>query len=402
MLGLLLGQICCVVLCKNFFYSLSTLDLMDDQEVELPDVYETDSPIDDNLQHHLIETQNKYKSEKKSVLFIVCISIFIVLSILYLILFIMWTQYPSGTCPELPDIYLDEIMAKQVVMFTDDAFGKFAINHLQLLGTHNSYHIEPLISFSSTFKYSHESLPTQLDRGVRHLEIDGHFDRKTQRWEVYHLAIIDANSNCGKCLCGCLQELKQWSNRNNNHTVIIVWIEPKTILNYQPFCIGNNDSALLRIEREILSVFPLDKIIVPDQVKGNFSTLREAIINRGWPSVEISRGKFIFVFNFWSENQHCKQYYDAKKHPLLFSRVNDETDDNAAFMEMDNANDRVLRLLKWNYFIRTGVGKDPMRIKASVDSGAQLLATDFFDAYLPKFTRCNPMLTQRNCTIVNP
>ncbi len=40
---------------------------------------------------------------------------------------------------------------------------------LQVLGTHNSYHIAPSFAISNAWKYSHIALTSQLDAGVRSL-----------------------------------------------------------------------------------------------------------------------------------------------------------------------------------------------------------------------------------------
>ena len=51
------------------------------------------------------------------------------------------------------------------------------INHLQMKGTHNSYHVEPIISPTREYMYTHETLDVQAaDQGVRQFEIDVWWD----------------------------------------------------------------------------------------------------------------------------------------------------------------------------------------------------------------------------------
>ncbi len=325
-----------------------------------------------------------------------------VLSIVFLffMLFILWTKFPFEKCDRIEFKFVNN--NTKIMQFKDSDFGGLAINQLQLLGTHNSYHIQPIIPFSSTFRYSHEPIPNQLERGVRHLEIDCHFNRRTNRWVVYHIAILDSSVNCGDCLRDCLLQVKNWSDKNNYHTVLVIYIEPKTIFNAHPFCVGNDDYIFLHLESEVLSVFPIDQIIIPLQIQGNYSTLSEAVQKRGWPSVQSTRGKALFVLNFWKENGHCREYYEKKHSPLFFMRTNDDHVDSV-FVEMGSIGNKatITKYLKKNYFVRTGVGVTESSIQASVDYGAQLLATDEYFSYLPMQTRCNPVLT-KNCSILNP
>ena len=47
------------------------------------------------------------------------------------------------------------------------------INHIQVLGTHNSYHIEPFGPTIRAYDYTHEALDIQAeDFGVRQFELD--------------------------------------------------------------------------------------------------------------------------------------------------------------------------------------------------------------------------------------
>ena len=51
------------------------------------------------------------------------------------------------------------------------------INHIQMEGTHNSYHVEPIFSPTREYMYTHEDLDIQAtDQGVRQFEIDVWWD----------------------------------------------------------------------------------------------------------------------------------------------------------------------------------------------------------------------------------
>ncbi|CAN0249689.1 unnamed protein product [Ectocarpus sp. 4 AP-2014] len=56
------------------------------------------------------------------------------------------------------------------------------INQLQVIGTHNSYHRRTYVpALSDYWDYHYPSLTAQLDAGIRHLELDIHYDWKTGR-----------------------------------------------------------------------------------------------------------------------------------------------------------------------------------------------------------------------------
>ncbi|KAL0488029.1 phosphoinositide-specific phospholipase C [Acrasis kona] len=314
-------------------------------------------------------------------------------------IFLMWARQPFAQCSGIPSMHLDANMSQAIINFPDEAFGKLSINHLQFLGTHNSFHVEPSISFKDSFRYTHEPLLSQANRGVRHFELDSHYSYSTERWIPYHIALIDDKTNCGPCLSNCISQLKQWSDDNNNHTIIIVYLEPKTIFNARPFCRDGDDVHLFnKMESEVLSHISLHQIVVPQQIRGSFDTLNEAVLKRGWPSVESTRGKFLFVLNLWSENMHCRKLYINKKHPLFFMRIDDGGPDTA-FVEMGSRGnkDSILESLKKNYFVRTAADS-----VESVNYGAQLLSTDFYHDYLPKTTVCNSVTAPKDCRVLNP
>lgn len=58
----------------------------------------------------------------------------------------------------------------------------FLVLILKVIGTHNSYHRRTSIpTIGDMFAYDFPSIAGQLDAGVRHLELDVHYDWKTGR-----------------------------------------------------------------------------------------------------------------------------------------------------------------------------------------------------------------------------
>src|SRR5215831_13558069 len=82
------------------------------------------------------------------------------------------------------------------------------IEALQVIGTHNSYHIAPAIAFDASHKYTQLPLDQQLAGGVRALELDLHL-RSDGVFEIYHITIIDPNTTCST-LSDCLHVVAVW------------------------------------------------------------------------------------------------------------------------------------------------------------------------------------------------
>src|ERR1700752_2433287 len=69
------------------------------------------------------------------------------------------------------------------------------VNDVQVLGTHNSYHLRPNRSLQpdDASNYAHPPLEEQLASGIRSLEIDV---QNGPDFPVYHSIIVDQSSNC--------------------------------------------------------------------------------------------------------------------------------------------------------------------------------------------------------------
>lgn len=191
------------------------------------------------------------------------------------------------------------------------AYGELPLDALRFLGTHNSYHRRPRlfgipflpIAFSKSHRYGHPPLPVQLEglpdgtRAVRQLEIDLHMRRLDDQIRVFHLPWIDNRSTC-KTLERCLEQLLAWSDaRAGEHAPVLVWLEPKdeTPLDRWITLGWYEHVDLARVEAVILKVIPRDRILTPDEVRRGAATLPEAIRRHGWPTLEETRGRFIFA-----------------------------------------------------------------------------------------------------------
>jgi hypothetical protein len=327
------------------------------------------------------------------------------------------------------------------------------LNQMQNLGTHNSFHPHPAQGkmqqiiekhfsyFVGQSEYRHPPLTQQLEQhGIRHFELDvfadpegGRFshipllaavgeptDRKIPAldkpgFKVLHLAQIDPDSSCWS-LRACLGEIKSWSDKNPGHLPIMIMLEEKSVdflgvTNYLP-SIAWTEADYAALEAEILSVIPRDKLITPDDVQADHSSLEQAILKEGWPTLANSRGKFIFT------------QYHGRRHDSLAGRVqfpgSRPGDPHAAFIVLDDAiadYEKIRDLVGKGYLVRTRSDIDldaarensRARLFKAIDSGAQFISTDLaepnpvinpdFAITLPGGTPalCNPLTAPAWC-----
>ncbi|GAA3638218.1 phosphatidylinositol-specific phospholipase C1-like protein [Flavivirga jejuensis] len=306
------------------------------------------------------------------------------------------------------------------------------LNDIQVIGSHNSYKIpieKPLWHYlhsvdsskAKALQYGHMSLKTQLDLGLRNLELDvfhdpsgGYFtnpkgldiiksmekkplgfdkEEKLKRpgLKMFHIQDVDFRSHYLLFKEG-LQALKNWSSNNPSHTPIFILInakDQKVTGTKEPLAFTKE--ALDSIDVEIKSVFSNDKLITPDLVRGDFETLETAILTKGWPELEALKGRFIFVLD--EKEDKINRYLE--NHPSLKNRVlfvnSKEGNPEAAFRIVNNPItdfDYIKELVKKGYLVRTRADAGTKearennynRFEKAKASGAQVISTDY---YLP-------------------
>ena len=332
------------------------------------------------------------------------------------------------------------------------------INQIQVIGSHNSYHagltpgVAKLIKAQNPkafdeLDYSHGSLTTQLDHGIRQVELDIYADTKGGRFahpfganfapggqaafdpdgvmkkpgfKVMHLQDLDYVSNCQPFIA-CLTELRAWSKAHPDHTPLFILVETKTqapipgvpMVAPEPF----TAEVLDALDAEIRSVFPEDERITPDQVRGRYATLPEAIAHGGWPTVRAAKGKVVMLL----DQTNVTATYVAT-HPALAGRVlftnGKPGDPDAAFVEEnDGPPDLITKLVKQGYLVRTrsdadtheGRSGDVTHRDAALSDGAQIISTNYpwfeparwtgYAVSLPNkaVVRCNPITAPAGC-----
>jgi hypothetical protein len=334
------------------------------------------------------------------------------------------------------------------------------INRIQVLGTHNSYampvdpHLlalaEPLlgrvtselpaklppaeralfreehpndVTISEGLGYLHPDLTTQLNEGVRSIEIDVNPDPKggnfadpagyrvlraqgvtdllpfdadamhAPGYKVLHIPDIDFRSHC-PTLTSCLAEVRTWSDAHPRHVPLFVVIEAKVadipLLPNPTHTVPFTPALFDALDAEILSVLGRKRLITPDDVRGSHATLNAAIRAGGWPTLEPARGKILILLITANGEAGARGYLEG--HPSLKGRLGflraEPGEDHAAFLMLDNAlvrRSQIEDYVRQGYIIRTrsdieayeAKTNDMTRADAAFASGAQIVSTDF-------------------------
>lgn len=165
------------------------------------------------------------------------------------------------------------------------------LNHIQTLGTHNSYHLRSETVIHESHDYDHRPLDEQLDLGVRAFEIDVHNpeDRvDADDFAVYHISWLDEVTTC-LSFRACLTTIKMWSDAHPMHVPIAIWIEPKGDAG------GGTIPDIQRLDTVIASVFPDEQVFTPADLKASYGSLRERLDSEGWPTLGELRGQVLFA-----------------------------------------------------------------------------------------------------------
>src|SRR5438034_3660777 len=111
-----------------------------------------------------------------------------------------------------------------------------------------------------------------------------------------------------------------WSRYGNGPVPIFILVETKQgkprgelhLTEPEPFTSSTFDA----LDAEIRSVFPANEMITPDDVRGHYETLNEAVLAGNWPSLASARGKVVFLMD-----QHAVGPVYLAGHPSLRGRV---------------------------------------------------------------------------------
>ena len=307
------------------------------------------------------------------------------------------------------------------------------LNQIQLVGSHNSYHIAPegtiLIPLTLgglavpglveglgnplSLNYTHAPLPTQLQRGVRTFELDVYADPLGGRFsvprlvelfnvqqpnippgldqpglKVLHIADVDFLTTC-VTLQACLGQIRTWSDAHPGHLPIVIDVELKgeglglpAELGFTPI-VPFDGPQLDAVDAELRAAIG-DRLITPDDVRQGASTLREAITTTGWPTVAESRGKvLVFLDNEGLRSSYLSGHPSLEGRAMFTSSMPGQPD--AAIIKENTPNDgaTIRGLVEQGYIVRTRADDDTVpdpsvaRREIALASGAQIVHTDY-------------------------
>ncbi len=288
------------------------------------------------------------------------------------------------------------------------------LNHLQAMGTHNSYHRRPYEDPIPDWDYEMAPLYEQFaDQGVRKVELDLHWEPELGAFRVFHIWKLDDVSTCD-LFVDCLAELRRFSDEHPGHHPLFVQIEPK----------GSTDDMSVTeftaaMEAEIAEVFPDDLVVTPDLVRGDASDLATAIAGQGWPTLGEVRGRVLFFLD--CDREFCLEH--ANDGSGLQGRTifadSEPGDPFLAVRVMNSPGDDVADAVAAGQIVRTravsitdALEGDALTLEANLAaalaSGAQMISTDVpversdvpFVVKIPggSPSRCNPISAPAECT----
>ena len=308
------------------------------------------------------------------------------------------------------------------------------LNDLQSIGSHNSYKRAipatelALIRLSSKqaaveLDYAHIPLGEQLDLGMRQLELDVYYDPVGGRYalpllpklagnigaggsfdpsgltapgfKVFHVQDLDVRSHCVRFV-ECLAQITAWSTHHPDHTPILILLNakqdnidvPGSVLPL-PF----DAAAFDLLDAEIRTTLDEAKLITPDTVRGQASTLRAAIMTTGWPLLSAAKGKFILALDEAPRTVETYMRGNASLEglPMFVNSLNRRAAHAAYFTINDPLADgeRISATVAQGFLVKTRAdanthearNNDPKRREAALASGAQYISTDY---YLPR------------------
>ncbi len=353
---------------------------------------------------------------------------------------------------------------------TTEPVPPLTIDQMQVIGSHNSFHVKPQpVAFDAitavspelaeSIDYTHRPLTEQLGMfGIRQFELDVFADPagglyayraanavigidpvapepelQLPGYKVLHTQDFDYETTC-LTLVACLSEIEVWSSAHPNHLPVMIMLEVKTqsvpeaaaadgleLTIDLPWTVPLPMTPELfdALDAEIASVFDPEQLITPDDVRGTDATLEAAVLGRGWPTVDDSRGKVLFTLNNTGDlrTMYTSGHPSLEGRPMFTSATPGDPD--AAFVRFDDPNSPGLdAAVRAGYLIRTRTDSPTADARANdtterdlaFASGAQFLSTDYYEpsqyfdspyvVALPNrvVARCNPITAPPTCS----
>lgn len=360
-----------------------------------------------------------------------------------------------------------QAVSSQAPQQADATAAECTLAQLRYIGSHNSYkqqlpdawyqRVEALGVPTAALHYQHPPLTTQLNMGLRLLELDILADPKgglyqpaqdvlaltslhalaTPGFKVLHLPGVDMASHC-PLLADCVSELASWSRQHPAHAPVLVLINireravqptgrtlatPALSESTRDAVDGAVPAFVPPVHWQAADFAALDAqlrasfgqaLLTPAQVRRQGMSLAASIQQFGWPTLQSSRGKWLFVLDAELEQlqryQAATEPHLAEATPAAVSSTTANsgsatlaavdataqtgsvmfgswplTHPNAGIMVLNDPIDQadaIQQALRLGFLVRTrsddALQLTPARVASALQSGAQFISSDFY------------------------
>lgn len=280
-----------------------------------------------------------------------------------------------------------------------------------------------------SLRYGHASLTSQLNSGLRLLELDflkddagGSFARplfgaelkqalqqQTQQdlsarffpatltqpgFKVLHLPDIDFASHCVEAR-DCIAELAQWSKTNPGHwpVLIVINVREQGAGAYLPADFAKSGVKVApwqardyqALEQLWLDGLGRERLLTPDDVRQKPLSLAASIRQHGWPTLTQAAGRFVLLFDGApAQLSLYRAGHPSLQGRLMFGNYPAGTDEAAILVLNDPASQQtdIANALAQGLLVRTrsddGNVLEPERFIRALKTGAQFISSDFY------------------------
>ncbi|MEZ4431510.1 MAG: Ca2+-dependent phosphoinositide-specific phospholipase C [bacterium] len=199
----------------------------------------------------------------------------------------------------------------------------------------------------------------------------------------------------------CLRTIAQWSRTHRQHHPLLIILQPNARDTLEPW--------MARVEALISDTFQRWQIITPGEVTAGYPDLRTALAERGWPAIELSRGRTMFVLNDRGRTRDAYlagRFLDPDEPRLLFTVADSPEVPYAgifSFPDVTAANQAQIRALVEQGYLVRAITNTEDAVQRAIDNGVHFLSTRYPDDLLPPDrlggfpSGCNPVTTDETC-----
>jgi hypothetical protein len=214
--------------------------------------------------------------------------------------------------------------------------------------------------------------------------------------KVLHIPDIDYNTQF-YTFKEALTRVKKWSDLHPGHIPIFILVETKgeSIGDHVKAAkfttpVPWDAAACNAIDVEIDVVFGKgsNQVLRPDDVRGNYTTLNEAVTKGDWPMLNSTLGKIVFVMEGGAEELYTQGNYTGLKGRNMFVYSEPGKPECAFVKRNDSRRSKadIKSLVGKGYMVRTRSDSGTLEArdcdytgcKAALGSGAQIVSTDYY------------------------